>query len=1175
MNPTMNESSSSQPVKAAPNDDQFRKKLDWEPSSSSSSSPASPGSKRTSTAYHRLQYVCGALALMEDLAGQMPVEYHGPEFEIEGPRCFQLLKIAMNKDDDKALTYRELWDFVNVLYMTLRQLHDEHSPLNSAMAPDPFVVSKVDAEIKQTMKGEIVNFLVRTARDFASNNPEQQDSGPRKDEGRLSSSGFSRPEFNSDYWRLMPFQVAGKNCYRASGQRMYYLYFRAGSGKWVIDDDIVPSGTAYSVSTTSSLTGIWMTSSGWREAPWIRVTLDSSRRNLFVSGCRGRKDDQGASSSTMDNGLYVLQKDKINGKEHYLMKSPELDAVGEQRHLIWSEQGKCWKITPICGEEEGSFVSGEYGQLDPTKGVWRSVPADVADSVRFTIPDETSSKKMVVTTTTTTTTTATKTLSSKEEDDDDDGDEDIVDDDDDEENEDDSSSQQLSSLVPWNKRNHESLVFSNRTSTLAFFSADPAKLKERMNPCLIKFLETNRITVGENLHSATTERYHKLLCALTNVKRKPSESSTLLGGRFAITGDALLKLLAVVTRIRCGIPVVLLGECGCGKTYSIRFLAAFLDVQLFVLDVHGGTEEKDVLRVVEEAETYVKETGREAMVFMDEINACAHLGLIEEVLIQRTIYGQKRVDDRVCFLAALNPYREVPQTDDKDEAGLRYLPAFANSTATTTMKKKKNLVYLVHPVPSPLVHIAFDFGALRMQEERQYISSMCRSALEDAAKSFSVVSEALQSKEIHSLMVNWICAAQSLVREKEKDASAASLRDAQRALRLTLWFLSLADKRPKTKEKPLAAVANCAVLALAFAYMFRLPSRRLRESFWDALRTATSGGEALPPALRSYRRSGVFEAVLSSTQRAFCSKFALEPGIALNEALSENLFLSVVCVLNRIPLFLVGKPGTSKTLALQIAASNLLGKNSPVAFWRRFPALAMFTYQCSPLSTAQEIKRQFDLACRFQAHAGVEQQISVFVLDEVGLAEFSPAMPLKVLHSTLVDPPVAVVGVSNWTLDRAKMNRAILLTRPEPSAFDLRFTGERISQSFRKSPTTARLPRDDDDDGEQDVEEEEKDDGDDEWWLKGVADTFHELYAHEQQQGREFWGMRDYYALVRQLKLSKRMDPETLVVALCRNLGGKPEQMEAIAIRFLQAVFPVMYPPNKGGLGSGATALGA
>jgi MoxR-like ATPase len=28
-------------------------------------------------------------------------------------------------------------------------------------------------------------------------------------------------------------------------------------------------------------------------------------------------------------------------------------------------------------------------------------------------------------------------------------------------------------------------------------------------------------------------------------------------------------MLAIYVRVRCGIPVVLMGECGCGKTFSI------------------------------------------------------------------------------------------------------------------------------------------------------------------------------------------------------------------------------------------------------------------------------------------------------------------------------------------------------------------------------------------------------------------------------------------------------------------------------------------------------------------------------------------------------------------------------------------------------------------------------
>ena len=46
--------------------------------------------------------------------------------------------------------------------------------------------------------------------------------------------------------------------------------------------------------------------------------------------------------------------------------------------------------------------------------------------------------------------------------------------------------------------------------------------------------------------------------------------------------------------------------------------------------------------------------------------------------------------------------------------------------------------------------------------------------------------------------------------------------------------------------------------------------------------------------------------------------------------------------------------------------------------------------------------------------------------------------PLKVLHG-LIEPAfpkeeldVAVVGISNWALDAAKMNRAIHLSRPDP-----------------------------------------------------------------------------------------------------------------------------------------------
>lgn len=80
---------------------------------------------------------------------------------------------------------------------------------------------------------------------------------------------------------------------------------------------------------------------------------------------------------------------------------------------------------------------------------------------------------------------------------------------------------------------------------------------------------------------------------------------------------------------------------------------------------------------------------------------------------------------------------------------------------------------------------------------------------------------------------------------------------------------------------------------------------------------------------------------------------------------------------------------------------------------------------------------------------------SVVVLDEVGLAEDSPKMPLKTLHPLLEDDDqndefviqteksftrVAFIGLSNWALDPAKMNRGIMLCRNEPDEDELEET---------------------------------------------------------------------------------------------------------------------------------------
>ena len=63
----------------------------------------------------------------------------------------------------------------------------------------------------------------------------------------------------------------------------------------------------------------------------------------------------------------------------------------------------------------------------------------------------------------------------------------------------------------------------------------------------------------------------------------------------------------------------------------------------------------------------------------------------------------------------------------------------------------------------------------------------------------------------------------------------------------------------------------------------------------------------------------------------------------------------------------------------------------------------IFSYQCSQLSTPESVIEVFNNASKFQAKQDMASYVAVVVLDEVGLAEDSPNLPLKALHPLLED----------------------------------------------------------------------------------------------------------------------------------------------------------------------------
>ncbi|CAF2675077.1 unnamed protein product [Rotaria sp. Silwood2] len=157
-------------------------------------------------------------------------------------------------------------------------------------------------------------------------------------------------------------------------------------------------------------------------------------------------------------------------------------------------------------------------------------------------------------------------------------------------------------------------------------------------------------------------------------------------------------------------------------------------------------------------------------------------------------------------------------------------------------------------------------------------------------------------------------------------------------------------------------------------------------------------------------------------------------GTANNRALTDNILVLFVCILNQIPIILCGKPGSSKTLAVQILITSLKGKQSNKEFFQNFPELIHVSYQGSQNCTSESVNQVFARADQYIAGKNEIKLLPVIVFDEIGLAELSPYNPLKVLHNELEIEHCryGFVGLSNWRLDAGKMSRAIYLSCPDP-----------------------------------------------------------------------------------------------------------------------------------------------
>jgi hypothetical protein len=108
------------------------------------------------------------------------------------------------------------------------------------------------------------------------------------------------------------------------------------------------------------------------------------------------------------------------------------------------------------------------------------------------------------------------------------------------------------------------------------------------------------------------------------------------------------------------------------------------------------------------------------------------------------------------------------------------------------------------------------------------------------------------------------------------------------------------------------------------------------------------------------------EKILKEEYQCFLDRIEIPPGIGKNTPLKENIFVIFTCLMNKVPLFLTGKPGSTKTIAMNLIMKSMKGKSSTNEFFKNLPAVMHISYQGSLQSTSAGIKRVFDKAIKYQ-----------------------------------------------------------------------------------------------------------------------------------------------------------------------------------------------------------------
>ena len=591
---------------------------------------------------------------------------------------------------------------------------------------------------------------------------------------------------------------------------------------------------------------------------------------------------------------------------------------------------------------------------------------------------------------------------------------------------------------------------------------------------------------------------------------------------YAFTYDNYSKYIKIMMKLRVDIPVILMGETGIGKTALIKVLINSLPFKkkLIIKTIHNGINNKELEKFILDNKFYEESNNEHEeqeiiYILFDEINCCNSMGLLSEMMIKHSFLG-KKLKKNIKFLGTCNPIKKI--SSDKLTYGL------------VNPNYKKEYEYKVNKLPDCLLNFVFDFGCLKTEDEIKYIEQIAQKIISNLKNPI----EQFKLKGIYELIKQSIQFSQIFFRNTF-DRTVVSLRDLRRYNIFFEFYYNLIINKKIKYEK--TGIENedeiiAVLLTLYICYYIRIRDDTYKNKYLEQIKDI----------FFHFWDKNIKE-LYSEIITNFCVNFEKSKlvGIALNRIMKQNLFCLFSCILNKVPIFICGVPGCSKSSSFNILESHM--KNEANQYFNDFPIINKISYQGSEISTSEGIMRIYnkvirsiesDEKIRENEKKQLREKLFLFYFDEMGLADISPHDPLKVIHSILEFDKdydeyrikFPFVGISNWILDSSKMNRGIYLNVPKLNVDDLNETFSEIIKSF----------------DEKRILDEHLN------ILKILSKTYY-IFT-EKEQYNHFFGLRDFYNLMKTIALkykkniinkkeNKNYIWEIILESIEQNFGGK------------------------------------